>query len=163
MAESLMLSGNPEVILRPILRTCESISVGLSPFAERKRRSFAERKATLVSASILSPRRKLARREFLVGCLRSAAVAGVTGVSAALVLRTTRLPAAECRRRTACRGCPEWAGCTLPPAVAARCVGATAGLPSSEGSRVGLQTGVAAPANKPLAPEPGRASQERAS
>ena len=36
------------------LRTGESISVGLSPFAPRKPRSFAERKATLISASVLS-------------------------------------------------------------------------------------------------------------
>ena len=36
------------------LRTGESISVGLSPFAPRKPRSFAERKATLISAPVLS-------------------------------------------------------------------------------------------------------------
>ena len=38
------------------LRTGESISVGLSPFAPRKPRSFAERKATLISAPVLSRR-----------------------------------------------------------------------------------------------------------
>jgi hypothetical protein len=68
-------------------------------------------------------RTDLARREFIVGCLRSSAVAGVTGVSALLALRTLRSPGAECRRRAACRGCPEWAGCTLPAAVAARGAG----------------------------------------
>jgi hypothetical protein len=65
----------------------------------------------------------LGRREFLAGCLRSAAVGGVTGAAALLVMRTARLPAAECRRRTVCLGCPEWGGCALPPAVAARAAG----------------------------------------
>ena len=41
-------------ITRRLLRTGESISVGLSPFAPRKPRSFAERKATLISAPVLS-------------------------------------------------------------------------------------------------------------
>jgi hypothetical protein len=36
------------------VRTGESISVGLSPFAPRKPRSFAERQATLISAPVLS-------------------------------------------------------------------------------------------------------------
>jgi len=68
-------------------------------------------------------RTELARREFIVGCLRSAAVTGVMGVSALLALRTLRSPGAECRRRSACRGCPDWTGCTLPAAMAARGAG----------------------------------------
>jgi hypothetical protein len=68
----------------------------------------------------LDPPYCLARREFLVSLLRSGAVAGVTGAAAVLALRRARLPAAACRRRTACCVCPEWAGCTLPPAVAAK-------------------------------------------
>ncbi len=41
-------------VLRPaVLRISESITVALSPFAPRKPRSFAERKATLVSAPVL--------------------------------------------------------------------------------------------------------------
>ena len=82
-------------------------------------------------------RRNMARREFFASFLRSAAAAGVTGVSAVLMLRTARLPAAECLRQTACRGCPEWGGCVLPPALAAKAsrVGqarqASAGPPTS--------------------------------
>ena len=102
-----------------------------------------------------SPRRNMARRAFFASFLRSAAAAGVTAISAVLMLRTARLPAAECLRQTACRGCPEWGGCVLPPALAARRMGATAGLPNSPG--------VAARANKPLGMEPGKVGQERVS
>ena len=48
---------NPLPALKKKLRTGESISVGLSPFAPRKPRSFAERKATLISAPVLTDRR----------------------------------------------------------------------------------------------------------
>ena len=47
-------SGGRRVQTPYLLRTGESISVGLSPFAPRKPRSFAERKATLISAPVLS-------------------------------------------------------------------------------------------------------------
>jgi hypothetical protein len=98
---------------------------------------------------------KLVRREFFASFLRSAAAAGVTGVSAVLMLRTARLPAAECLRQTACRGCPEWGGCVLPPALAARRVGATAGVSNSPG--------VAARANQVPARGAGKVGQERVS
>jgi hypothetical protein len=68
-------------------------------------------------------RGELVRREFVVGCLRSAAVAGVVGVSALLALRTLRSPDSLCQRGSACGGCPEWAGCALPAAVAWRASG----------------------------------------
>ena len=73
----------PPIVPPPIVRPGESITVGLSPFAPRKSRSFAERKATHVSAPVLRPIPRN-RRLFAGGAGRWLTVAA--GCSAAILL-----------------------------------------------------------------------------
>ena len=68
-----------------MLRTGESISVGLSPFAPRKPRSFAERKATLISAPVLSCERSPRRQALCVLNLRRHAFAAWDAVRRQLI------------------------------------------------------------------------------
>lgn len=65
-----------------------------------------------------SPSSSVDRREWLRSALRSAAVGGVTLVSAALLLRGERPEErASCRRALACRDCGQLADCRLTPAL----------------------------------------------
>ena len=57
------------------------------------------------------------RREFMRACLRGAGLGVLGGAAAVLGWRATRKP---CRRDHPCMACPQWSGCGLPPAEAAR-------------------------------------------
>lgn len=67
------------------------------------------------------PRLCVDRREWLGSTLRSAAVGGVTLVSAALLLRRASPQGqTSCRRALACRDCGQLADCRLTPALQAK-------------------------------------------
>jgi len=63
---------------------------------------------------------RLTRRELGTGFLRTAALGGLTLLSAVLLRRGDAGPRNSCRRTIACRQCPVLAGCGLPKAAATR-------------------------------------------
>ena len=75
------------------LRTGESITVALSPFAPRKSRSFAERKATLVSSPVLT-----SSHAAVISTLESRATSVVAGRPAAATAKASAHDAVLARR-----------------------------------------------------------------
>lgn len=68
-----------------------------------------------------SPLSSVDRREWFRGALRSAAVGGVTLVSAVLLLRgASPEERTSCRRALDCRDCGQLADCRLTPALRAK-------------------------------------------